>query len=293
MEKDLDHLGIYNLTPVQKHENIWFKRDDLFLPFRNENVFINGGKARQALVLILKNYQSIVNDHKKGIMTATSVNSPQGVIISYIAKKYGLKCIVGVGNTTKEIIAKKHELLKKSIEYGADIHILAKIGYDHVLAKKLIKLNTGFFLVKFGINYKKHANAIFWSNANQVQNIPDKLDYLVIPVGSALSMAGILRGIKKYKKSVKKIIGVQVGASRSKVLRSYLPFNFNTRYTLVNSGIDYAKKIRFEKPIPLDPIYEAKAYKWMVEHLKNKKRKTLFWVIGNQDYIINKDKITD
>ena len=33
------------LTPVQKHNNIWYKRDDLYAPYGD----VNGGKVRQTV----------------------------------------------------------------------------------------------------------------------------------------------------------------------------------------------------------------------------------------------------
>ena len=44
-----------NLTPVEKHDNIYFKRDDLFCPYGD----VNGGKVRQTIKLFEKYYKQI------------------------------------------------------------------------------------------------------------------------------------------------------------------------------------------------------------------------------------------
>ena len=41
------------LTPIENHKNILFKRDDLFRPYENNGV--NGGKLRQCIFLLKEN----------------------------------------------------------------------------------------------------------------------------------------------------------------------------------------------------------------------------------------------
>ena len=38
------------LTPIQEYDSVFYKRDDLFMPFPGEK--LNGGKVRQAINLI-------------------------------------------------------------------------------------------------------------------------------------------------------------------------------------------------------------------------------------------------
>jgi hypothetical protein len=50
------------------------------------------------------------------------------------------------------------------------------------------------------------------TTANQVKNLPDRLDYLVISVESGLQMAGILKGINRYNKRIGQIVGGSGGS---------------------------------------------------------------------------------
>ena len=83
------------ITPVEKVNGIYFKRDDLFKPFEGS---VNGGKLRQCLMLIDKNKNKIQN----GIITTSSILSPQQAIIAQVAKHHGVRCTILYGGTSYE-----------------------------------------------------------------------------------------------------------------------------------------------------------------------------------------------
>ena len=78
------------ITTLQKHNNIWYKRDDLFAPYGD----VNGGKVRQTIKLFEKYYKQIKNDHNNGVIQSVSVHSPTGSVISRVAKEFGFKSII-------------------------------------------------------------------------------------------------------------------------------------------------------------------------------------------------------
>jgi len=279
------------LTPVEFIDGVYYKRDDYYTPFGVKHV--NGGKVRQAIRLFETIHEDIVNNHNSGVVTGSSVHSPQGAIISKVAKERGLRCIVAVGATKPETLH-KHHLVRLSEYYGAEVINVAGTGYqtavDAGIKKKIISTN-GYKLIKFAIALEKNPSAIFESVAEQVSNIPDILDTLVIPVGSGIQMAGILMGLKKYNKQVKRVVGVGF-KDRRKVIDGYLKrfqcdltseylgSAFNS-YEMVLTPHTYSKQVVQKVNGELvDLIYEGKALEWMRQEPMRDSEKRLFWIVG-------------
>ncbi len=279
------------LTPVQEINGVWFKRDDLFRPFEDDGTTTSqmcGGKVRQAIHLIHNNENLIKNEYQNTICTASSVKSPQLVILAKIAQKYNMKFLGGIVTTkTVEECAKLNPMVQMSLDLGADIKVLSKISYNNVLYSKLN--NYQGFKVSFGINLENDFDAIIGSIANQVQNIPDNLDNLIVPVGSGVTFAGILIGLEKFNKKTN-VIGIQIaGYDRSKTIYNTLPFEYkDIKYNFIpDKTYPYSKKLHktiTKTDIELSPIYESKAYEYAQNmNLLNCKTKDLFWIIGNEN----------
>lgn len=269
----------FELTPVEEYNNILFKRDDKFEPW--SDLPLNGGKVRQAISLIENNLDNI-KLRNNTIISATSVHSPQGVILAKVAKEYGLNCVLAIGGV-KNI--SNNPLMLKAQELGAKIEIVSSFGYNSVLFDKVKKYNG--FLVAFGMNAKEHKNSIITPIAKQVENIPE-IDNLVIPVGSAVTICGILEGIQIFNKNIKTVYGIQIaGYNRMDVIYNTLPFfryyGINLRF-IPYKKFQYSKwvNIKFNNTEYLDQIYEAKAFDWLLNSgIDLTKEKTLFWIIGN------------
>ena len=280
------------ITPVELHNGVYYKRDDYYEPFGKEHVY--GGKVRQAVQLFDAIHDDVKNNHNGGIVTATSVHSPQGAIIAKVAQEHGFKCIVAVGGTKPETMY-NHHLMKLTKHYGADIRNVAGHGMTTVIdarIKDTIIPETGYKLIKFAISLESNPEAIFDGVTEQVQNIPDELDNLIVPVGSGIQFTGIIRGLQKYNKDVNRIIGVTF-VDRRKTMEGYFDSfryeNFPSEiiqfpeYELHLTNHSYSKPI-WEKVGDeyMDIIYEAKAHEWMRENIDTKKEKTLFWIVGRR-----------
>ena len=289
----LEDLDVLKLTPVEKYGIFFLKRDDKFQPF--PDLPINGGKIRQSLLLFHDNYHIIKNHYNNTVGTASSVHSPQGIIVTRSAKEFGFKTILGFSGTDREKSIKTHKFLQLAHHLGADIRMY-KGGFNSIILNQLRKDVRNLYLVKFGINLANNPGAILLSTSYQVQNIPDNLDFLVIPVGSGISMAGILIGLMKYKKNVKRVIGVQIAGYDRRdeidgILNWYRAIHdnriaySNVRYEFFKSKkYKYADKCDFSfvfNPEKLDPHYEAKSFKYFVDNIESEYKKTLFWIVGN------------
>ncbi|MNM41181.1 1-aminocyclopropane-1-carboxylate deaminase [compost metagenome] len=236
-------------TEVEKRGDYWFKRDDQF-----EMAGVRGGKVRSCWNLA---------QGAKGLVTAGSKQSPQVQIVAHVAAKLGIPCRVHVpwGNLSPELESAK--------SLGAEI-VQAKPGFNSIIisrAKKDAK-ELGWTEIPFGMECEE---AIV-QTALQVQNIPLEVERVVVPVGSGMSLCGILHGLKNRKIDIP-VIGIQVGADPTKRLIQYAPVDIH--YELLKSDLPYHE--RYPSPmfqgIELDPIYEAKCIPFL-------KPNDLLWIVG-------------
>jgi 1-aminocyclopropane-1-carboxylate deaminase/D-cysteine desulfhydrase-like pyridoxal-dependent ACC family enzyme len=274
------------LTPIEEYDSVLFKRDDLFMPFPNER--INGGKVRQAINLIYHNLDLIRNEYNSKVATSCGIHSPQGMIVSRVAKAYNLGCFVGYGRVLPETLS-ENKFVKEIFRNNGTAKRIAKQGFDKVVTFHLRELRDegqgkNFFIIKFGIDIDRNP-VVNDCIANQVENLPDNLDNLVIPCGSGITSGAILRGIKKYGKKVKTIYVVHIsGEERRNDIRK---IEDSVPYIYVKgTGYRYGQPVKqtVAEKLELDCIYEAKAYDWMIKHIDSKKERTLFWCVGNANY---------
>jgi len=274
------------LTPIEEYNQVFYKRDDLLRPFPDE--MLNGGKVRQAINLIYHNLQLIKSDYHSAIATSCQKDSPQGLILSRVARAYNLDCFVGYGQLSPKTLA-ENKIMRLIRENKGTVENVANIAYDNVILSHLKDLQQdgsgkNFYIIKFGIEVELNP-VVVDCISDQVRNIPDNLDNLVIPTGSGITAGAILRGIKKYRKEVKNIYVVHIsGEDREKKIKEIedgVPYEY-----IMGTGYKYSKKVKLNvvDGFELDYIYEAKAYDWMMHHLDLRNEKTLFWCVGNANY---------
>lgn len=279
------------LTPIEFHNGIYFKRDDLFQPYKN--MPISGGKVRQMIYLIENRLKDIKENYANTIISGVSVESPQAVIISTVANAYGLNCILVYGNTKLENLQKK-KITSNALKFCTRLEI-AKASYQNVLdsyVDNLIHEEKPYFKIKFGINLENNQDAIINSVADQVKNIPNDIDLVVVPAGSAIMFSSILKGMRKYNKSAK-VIGIQIsGLDMSKTINKILDNEKLSSYNaemIIDKTYNYHKKLKCQiaEGFELDPIYESKAYEYMNKHIlpNYQGKNVLFWVVGNSKMV--------
>ena len=275
------------LTPIEEYDGVLYKRDDLFSPF--EYIPINGGKLRQCITLIDKLEDRIRDDFNGKVATACGLHSPQGLIVTSVAKVFGFNAMVAYANSKSiDHLLEKNPIIRRIDELGGEVKIIAKLGFESNMQKKLKQIilegKDIFFVVKFGINLEEHSDAIIDSISCQVKNIPNDLDNLVVPVGSGITAAGIIKGLIQYEKQPKNLYLIQIaGYDRTDTIdrivplwRLYCDFEF-----ISYKEFPYSKRVvqKITEDFELDQIYESKAYRWMQG--RDLEGKTLFWVVGN------------
>ena len=298
------------LTPVEKVEEVFFKRDDYYKPFGEYHV--NGGKVRQALIMFEKYIEKIQSKHNNGVITAGSVHSPQSANIAKVAEFHQVKCITCVGGTKPENLD-KHHMMKLTKHYGCEVKIVAGHGMSNVIHARMRKLaeDNGYMVIEQGELLQKNPLDMFYATADQVENIPDELDNLVVSTGVGVQLMGILLGLKKFNKKVKHIHSICVGPTREKHMNRYENELLKASGDLVwerpeslnlNEFAMHAHKAPYGKGHDymvngnyIDDIYEGKAYQWMLENVDTANEKTLFWCVGKRprpedvDHIIEND----
>jgi 1-aminocyclopropane-1-carboxylate deaminase/D-cysteine desulfhydrase-like pyridoxal-dependent ACC family enzyme len=274
-------MSVTDLTPVEEHGGILFKRDDLYAPYGED--WITGGKIRQCRHLIETNLDYIKSECGGTIATASSIASPQAPIVSMVAKEFGLESIIGYGNSKNPY---KQKAMTECRDLGSEMVQLSETqGFNNVLYHNLQKLakERPMFQVLFGYAAQTHRESIIGQIAEQVQNV--ECDVLYVPMGSAITFTGILEGMTQYDKKFK-IVGLQpFGYDRTKSVYTNLS-GFQTEYdfTQVLGNYNYHKLVKKNVGFELDMIYESKSYLMMEEEM-NPELNNCFWVIGNSNSI--------
>lgn len=251
------------LTPIERKNNIWLKRDDLF-----EIAGVCGGKARTCWHL---------SQRATGLVSAGARQSPQILIVAHIARYLGIPCRIHTP------FGKYSPEMNEAKELGAEI-IQCKPGFNNILISRAKKDASilGWTEIPFGME----CNEAIEQTRKQVENIPEDVERIVVTVGSGMSLAGLLWGLfdisgensifsYNQNSNKKKVVGVVVGANPIKRLNAYAPPMWEDYVELVQSDINYHSPAEksFLNDIQLDPIYEAKCLPYLREN-------DLFWVVG-------------
>lgn len=191
-----DYLQV--LTPVERVDGMRYKREDRFAPYGYGG--INGSKLRQCVWLV-EDY--VRNGGKLGVLSGTSIKSPQLVMGAAVARHYGLRCLHVIGGTTVEA-AQRQTNVRLATEFGAEWEAI-KVGYNPALQKRCRDLlhgdRRGWFYLEYGITlqHDEHpiaqVEAFHKVGAGQVRNIPPDVETLVVPAGSCNSSTSILYGL--------------------------------------------------------------------------------------------------
>ncbi|MFI5022223.1 MAG: pyridoxal-phosphate dependent enzyme [Alphaproteobacteria bacterium] len=249
-----DAVDLSALTPVERVNQFWLKRDDTF-----EICGVNGGKARACLAL--------ARSARQGLVTASARKSPQGAIVAAIAGHLGLSSCVhtAAGALTPE--------LGQARLLGAEL-IFHKPGYNSVIIRRArdAAAMAGWTIIPFGMEC---SDAIRLT-ARQAGNLPAEAKRVVVPVGSGVTLAGILTGLAEMRWRLP-VLGVVVGADPTRRLDVWAPAEWRKMVRLRRSQLTY-HCIAIEAciaGIALDPIYEAKCLPFLKEG-------DCLWVVGHR-----------
>lgn len=238
-------------TPIERRGAVWVKRDDLF-----EVAGARGGKARTAWALA---------QGAPGLVTAGSRHSPQVNIVAHIAAALGIPCRVHVpsGPLSPEV--------EQARELGAEV-VQHHPGYNTVIVKRARDdaAARGWREIPFGMECQEAVR----QTAAQVVGLPAEARRIVVPLGSGMSLAGILTGLEQQGDH-RPVLAVQVGADPIRRLDRYAPVFWFLNVEIVRSALPYEAHPAETclDGLRLDPVYEAKCLEYLQPD-------DLLWVVG-------------
>lgn len=246
---DADAQGV---TPIETHGGYLVKRDDVY-----RIGGAAGGKARTCWALA---------QGAKGLTTAGSRHSPQAAIVARVARRLGIPCAVHVptGEETAE--------MRDAVGAGAQV-VQHRPGYNSVIIARAREdaAARGWLAIPFGMDSPA---AVEQTAAQVPDTLPPGVKRIVVPVGSGMTLAGILHGLLARGHQVP-VLGVVVGADPTSRLDASAPAGWRDMVTLVPSGVPYGTPPATCRlgDLDLDPVYEAHAAQHLVPG-------DLLWVVG-------------
>lgn len=215
-------------TPVETIGGLRFKREDCFAPLGYGG--INGSKVRQCIWLMNEYVKN--SSMPCGVMSASSVNSPQVSAATVIGRHYGLDVVHVVGAINKKTVCTTYSDVTIGAALGASF-LCCKVSYNPYLQKKLKDLASSktyqkYFVLPYGISLRdeassKEVSAFHSVGANQCKNIPSDIETLVVPAGSCNSCASIMTGVAWYKpKGLKRLVLFGIGPPKLEFLENRL-----------------------------------------------------------------------
>jgi hypothetical protein len=278
------HDHIYDLTPVEKIGDIWFKREDKFSP----DEMHNGSKFRQLIWLFSrKSYP--------GVASGAVTGSPQLPMVAACAKHYHMKCIQFTG-------AKKNMALAGE-RLGAET-ILVDPGYAPLLNKRAQEeaVKRGWLRIETNITMTTsdaEIEAFHRVGSEQVRNLPDHMETLIIPAGSRNSAVSILYGLHRYPpKSLKRIILMHINKNLEKHEKEMWErlkacgvhkngYDIKTYDVFANGYTNYEKLMPFShNGLSFHPRYEGKCMNFIEDNPSVFRPyindRTLFWIVGSE-----------
>lgn len=278
-------------TPVENHEGLWIKREDLY---RYPNG-ANGSKLRAAEQLLKSAYDK---GYRK-VVTAAACVSPQHALVSSAAKNLGMTSHHIVGGT-KPTTLHWHSSVRIAIQNGATFQI-EKVGYNPALvkaARSYAEAHPDTYWLHYGISAAPDASVLdlfdfHKPSAYQTLNIPSEVTRVVLPFGSGNTGAGVLAGlIQQGWAGTVQLMGI--GPDRTEWLRNRLTVmgwwqkkHFAIDYTPLHPGFaTYGDRMpETLDGIELHPTYEGKVARFLnlisPDWWVHPDDHTMLWIVGS------------
>jgi hypothetical protein len=182
------------LSPVELHDGIHFKREDLY----RYPSGANGSKLRACEVLV----QSAKAAGYSRIVTAAACVSPQHALVASTAARFGMETTHLLGGT-KPSTAMQHPSVRVAAETGVATFVFLPVGYNPYLvsqARKFAAEHEDHYWLHYGITTPEDATdaevaAFHAPGQQQVANLPEGIKTLILPFGSGNSGTGVLAGL--------------------------------------------------------------------------------------------------
>lgn len=252
------------ISPIEYHNGIYIKRNDKLKIYD-----CNGGKSQGAYFLI----KDAMKKGFAGVATVGSRFSPQCDIVSDICENEGIQCRLFMPKAKEETdIIKKIKTRKNSVINQIPYGYTSNLIYN---AQNFCKLNN-FYFIPFGMKCLENINVV----ARQCENIPANIKRIVVPVGSGVTLCGVLTGLMNFERYDIEVLGIQTGADSTKFIYRHLPLMNEIKFNLkfykpeLKPAKRYSETVYAEiDGIVLNERYEAKCYSFI-------NKNDLLWIVG-------------
>jgi len=266
------------LTPVERRGCLLLKRDDLFRPFGDG---VNGGKLRQCIALL-------EGKNPSGVVSFCSIHSPQLAIVPSVARALSVPCVMHIGGSARTA------MVRSAVASGAQI--VREASGRHSVLRQKARANAserGYQLVDYGMNAETHLDEFYGTIAAEVENLPDRVDQLVITCGSGITAAGVLYGIAKFDKQVERLYLLGTAPDRMQKIRERLraleqawgqpiplpEVVYDNLHDEPGFVYERGPRVRYEG-VDLHPNYEAKTMLRFLERHYDGGPRSVFWITG-------------
>lgn len=258
------------LTPVERHGELWLKREDLWEERSPDGRIVAlGAKARTAGIICRK----ILREGARGICTSLDRNSSVPGMLSRVCEANGVELHLYLPASADPWPAPFFE----AHAHGAHLYEI-RPGYMSVrnarLREQIARSPYRLRRVGLGLSYY---GAGFEETAAQVANVPDEVKRIVVPVGSGRMLQGVAAGgIARFDagRPWLSVLGVCCG----KPLKLGDLFRPSPSFLeTVPAGVPFSKAVTGAEVggVPLDEVYEAKCLPFL-------KPGDLLWVVANR-----------
>ncbi len=236
------HDAIYDLTPVEKIGDLWFKREDKFSP----DGMHNGSKFRQLIWLFSRK-------SFPGVSSGAVTGSPQLPMTAACAKHYGMRCVQFSGARKNMALAGEKLGAKTKVVNPGYAPLLNSRAKEYAKKRGWLRIETNITVTTSDAEIE----AFHRVGSEQVRNLPGHMETLIIPAGSRNSAVSVLYGLHRYPpKSLKKIILMHINKKLAQHENEMwarlnacgveeLPYQFETHDVFANDYTNYEKLMPF------------------------------------------------
>ena len=268
---------ICNNTPIEKHGDIYVKREDLAClppgpPFAKvRGLFSHLMKLRSEGISVVGYVETAISEAGWGV--------------AWLAKELDMKAVIfNPVYKTNQPVLDFHRI--KWVEFGAEIRDIkagmAKVGYN--ISKKLLieEFGSNAIMLPLGLPFSETIDEV----AKEFQRTyDDRFQSIVICVGSGTMAAGVLKGMRKVNCKIP-LYGIlcrqskQLFKKRRMIVGKAGYFFEEPVFYLIDLGYNYTDKVEVDCPFPSNCYYDKKAWLWLKQNVDKIEKPVLFWNIG-------------
>jgi hypothetical protein len=262
-------ISLVHGTPVETHDGILVKREDLCSPFPGPSF----AKIRGVVAHIKKRPETLI-----GVLD--TFHSKAGWAVSYICAALGKRTLNFFPKYKNDLILRRQQAVARS--FGAEL-VALQAGRSAVLyhQAKRQAAAAGGYMMPNALKLPETVTEV----AAEVARTRAAADHLVISVSSGTIAAGVILGLARTERFPE--LWLHMGYDRSETeLRAYIQGYapalgvWPTPVHIVNEHFGYKDAAAGCAPFPCNPYYDLKSWNWLIRERAKLRGRTLFWNIG-------------